>query len=88
MKEVVVRMSVRILAVTYALLFVLVIILAVPLSLLVWPVCLALSGIARGAQLVFFYLFEHGAQVVKRTLKEKLPQSANATRRKHNVRQR
>jgi len=87
MKEAVVRMSVRILVVTYALLFVLVIILAVLVSLLVWVVCLVLSEIVRVSQLVYYCLCALGAQVQKRTLKEKLPQSANATRRKHNVRQ-
>lgn len=87
MREAVVLMSVRILAVTYAALLSLVIILAVPLSLPVWLAWLALSEIAKVVRLVYSYLSALGEQVVKRTLNGKLPQSANATRRKHNVRQ-
>lgn len=87
MKEAVVRMSVKTLVVTYALLLSLVIILAAPASLLVWGVCLVLSEIVRVSRLVYFWLSALGEQVVRQTLNEKLPQSANATRRKHNVRQ-
>ena len=56
MRKVVGLMSVRILAAIYAALFVLVIILAALASLLVWPVCLALSGIARAARQGYSYL--------------------------------
>ena len=87
MKEAVVRMSVKTLAVTYALLLSLVIILAVPVSLLVWVVCLVLSEIVKVSQLVYCWLSALGALVAKQMLNGKLPQSANATRRKHNVRQ-
>ena len=87
MKEAVVHTSVKILAVIYAVLLSLVIILAAPASLLAWVVCLVLSEIVRVSRLVYFWLSALGEQVVRRTLNEKLPQSANATRRKHNVRQ-
>ena len=87
MKEAVVRMSVKTLVVTYALLLSLVIILAVPVSLLVWVVCLVLSEIVKVGQLVYYCLCALGALVAKQMLNGKLPQSANATRRKHNVRQ-
>ena len=87
MKEAVVHTSVKILVVIYAVLLSLVIILAAPVSLLVWGVCLALNEIVKVGRLVSFYLLGGGALAARQMLNGKLPQSANATRRKHNVRQ-
>ena len=87
MREAVVRMSVKILAVIYGVLLSLVIILAVPLSLLVWLVCVALNETARVARLVFYFPLELGELAVRQMLGRKLPQSANETRRKHELRQ-
>ena len=88
MKRAVVHMSVKILVVIYAVLLSLVIILGVPASLLVWVTCLALNEIVKVGQLVSFYLLGGGALVARQMLNGKLPQSANAIRRKHNVSQR
>jgi hypothetical protein len=77
----------QILAATYGVLLGLATIPAVLAFLLAWVACLGLSEIAKVDLPACSCRYEHGAQVQKRTLKEKLPQSANATRRKHNVRQ-
>ena len=78
----------RILVAICAALFALVIILVAPLFLLGWGVCEALREIVKAVRRAYSSLSRLGEQTVKRTLKRKLPQSANATRRKHNVRQR
>ena len=77
----------QILAATYGVLLGLATIPAVLAFLLAWVGCLGLSEIAKVDLPACSSHCKHGAQVQKRTLKEKLPQSANATRRKHNVRQ-
>ena len=87
MKGGVAHTSVKMLAVIYAGLLGLATVLAAPLFLLGWGVCAVLRGIVRVVRRVFSYLSALGEQLVKRMLNGKLPQSANATRRKHNVRQ-
>ena len=87
MKKAVVRMSVKILAVIYGVLLSLVIILAVPVSLLVWLVCVVLNETARVVRLVFYFPLELGELIARQMLGRKLPQSASETGPQHELRQ-